>query len=32
LQSGHRREQHSGLFKEVTLNRGRPMSMAGETS
>jgi hypothetical protein len=23
---------HEGLFKEVTLNRGRPMSSAGETS
>jgi hypothetical protein len=22
------REKHSGLFKEVKLNRGRPMAMA----
>src|SRR3979409_93508 len=32
LQSGHRREQHSELFKEVTLNRGRPISSASEPS
>jgi hypothetical protein len=28
LQSGHRREQHGGLFKEVTSNHRRPISTA----
>jgi hypothetical protein len=30
LQSRHRREQHSGLFKEVKLNRGRRMASASQ--
>ncbi len=25
-------QQHRGLYKEVTLNRGRPMSSASESS
>jgi hypothetical protein len=31
LQSGHRRDER-GLFKQVTLNRGRPMAPASETA
>src|ERR1700738_1317710 len=26
IQSGLRRDEHHGLFKQVTLNRGRPMA------
>jgi hypothetical protein len=28
----HRRDEHRGLFKQLTLNRGRPMAPASETS
>jgi len=30
LKSGHRREQHTGLFKEVKLNRGRALASASQ--
>jgi hypothetical protein len=32
LQSRHRRDEHRGLFKQVALNRGRPVAPANETS
>jgi hypothetical protein len=32
LQSRHGRDEHRGLFKKVTLNRGRPMAPASEVT